>query len=248
MKKIAICIIVLGIAFSYSCKKDGKEVSTTISGQLRTNGTEDIIKISTELSLPKIDVYRAFSSGGGDPLTGSADFEIISSTPINSDGSYSITLDLNTNDEYFIGFSNIDQSVYLPNDYSFYSYDKNAFNHIDIGGSNNIILYCSAISCIQPRFINTNPDPSNNDVFEYRGGLPCDNCESSGLPPVFHGFTDSTLYWVGMTWSGTYREGAVDYNAAHKVEGKLTRNGVTIDTSIIYIVPPLDTTVVEIRY
>jgi len=115
MKKIAIYIIVLGIAFSYSCKKDGKEVSTTISGQLRTNGTEDIIKISTELSLPKIDVYRAFSSGGGDPLTGSADFEIISSTPINSDGSYSITLDLNTNDEYFIGFSNIDQSVYLPN-------------------------------------------------------------------------------------------------------------------------------------
>jgi len=46
MKKIAIFIVILGMALSYSCKKNDK-VQTQISGTLMTNGTNDPVQLST---------------------------------------------------------------------------------------------------------------------------------------------------------------------------------------------------------
>jgi len=158
-------------------------------------------------------------------------------------------MESNEQNKYFIGFRNLDKTIYISSLDSWSVHDETkSFNYITPGITNIINLPCLAKSWIRPRFINTNPDLNNNDVFEYKGGLYCDNCGSSGLPPVFYGSVDSTLFWLGKTWSGTYKYGVQQPSYAHNVNGKLTRNGVTRDTSIIYTVPPFDTTVVEIRY
>jgi len=63
MKKIAILLIALTVAFSYSCKKEGKKVQTSISGTLITNGTNDPIKISGKLDKPQAVLLHRY---GGD--------------------------------------------------------------------------------------------------------------------------------------------------------------------------------------
>ena len=63
MKAQSIIILMTIIAISYSCKKD-REVSTTITGQLRTNGTEDRIKMSSEISQPNIVLYERIDQIG----------------------------------------------------------------------------------------------------------------------------------------------------------------------------------------
>ncbi len=245
MKKIAIVVLVLGIAFSYSCKKEGRMVQTTINGQLRTNGTNDKIIISAEIARPQVKLYE--QKDGPDIYANG--FKEIASVTVDKNARYSFDIKLNERNVYFIGFRNLDTTIYISSPDSWSVHDETKrFNYITPGISNNVNLYCLAKSWVRPRFINTNPDPNNNDVFEYRGGLPCNNCGSSGLPPIFHGPVDSTLYWVGKTWSGTYKYGVQKPSYAHTVEGILTRNGVTRDTSITYTVPPFDTTVVEIRY
>ena len=248
---IIIIAIIIAIGLSFGCNKEGKMVETTISGQLRTNGTQDVIKMSTELDKPTIDVYHVYWSGTTGALGGGGNtYEIIATIPVTSDGKYSVTLDLNDNDDYYVGFSNIDENIYIQRYYSFYgSNDVNRHDHINIGGYNDIILYVGATSWVIPRFVNSNPDTNNIDTFEYSYGLNCNNCSSGGLPPVFTGNTDSIMNWVGTTSSGTYYNGyATDINKAHHVVGKLTRNGITEDVKIIYNVPPFDTSIVVIEY
>ena len=121
------------------------------------------------------------------------------------------------------------------------------FNYIKPGELNNINLYCLAKSWVRPRFINTNPDPNNVDVFEYRGGIG--TLVQHEMGPYLHGNTDSLFSnALFKTWSGTYKYGVHSPGWAHTVDARLTRNGVTRDTSIIYTVPPFDTTLVEIWY
>jgi hypothetical protein len=255
MKKIAIFIVILGMTLSYSCKKD-KLSTTIISGQLRTNGTEDVILMNTEIDRPTVDIYHAFYSGG-DALGGGSKYEIIHTETVDANGRFSITLDLLESDDYFIGYSNLDTSRYYETSYTFYSIDKDAYNHINIGTNNSINLYLRAKSFVRPRFINTNPNPNNGDMFYYTEGpgpistdiLLTDVGNIQQFFPI-KGAVDTLAPWIHKTWSGKYAHG---YNTdvlefIHHVEGKLTRNGVTIDTNIFYSVPPFDTTIVEIRY
>ncbi len=250
MKKIIlVTAIITAIIVSFGCNKDGKMVETTISGQLRTNGSQAVIKMSTELSAPTVDVYHVYWSGTTGVLGGGGNtYEIIATIPVSSDGKYSITLDLNDNDNYYVGFSNIDESIYIQNHYSFYgSNDVNRHDHINIGGYNNIILYVGATSWVIPRFVNTNPDPNNVDVFDIGYGIGGPDA-GIVLDDLF-GATDSMMNWVHTTSSGTYYNGyGSDINKAHHVVGKLTRNGITEDVKIIYNVPPFDTSIVVIEY
>ena len=58
MKKIALYIVILGLALSYSCKKEeNKLVNTIFKGQLVLNGTDEPIEISNELPRPKVAIY-----------------------------------------------------------------------------------------------------------------------------------------------------------------------------------------------
>jgi hypothetical protein len=247
MKKIAILLIAFTIAFSYSCKKEGKEVSTTISGQVRTNGTQDAIKMNEELSQPVVDIYHYHYANGG--VGAGSGFNKEGSTTIDNNGNFAITLDLIDGDKYFYGVSNLDTSVYLESEPSDWHgvYNDNQYNDISPGQTNIKNIYINAKAWIRPRFINTNTDPNNNDVFEYRGGIG--SLVQHVMGPYLHGSVDTTFSSsLFKTWSGTYRTGVVNNYLSHKVYGKLTRNGVTRDTSIIYTAPPFDTTVVEIRY
>jgi len=240
MKKLAIYIIVLGIAFSYSCKKD-KIVNTTISGTLITNGTNDPIIISTELPYPIVILFhRTFS--GGQLLTGSYIATEVARTTVNYDGEFSFNLELYEDNEYFLGYCNINTSLYYYTDADWKGHQN--YYPIASGSSNsNIKVFAPAFSWVQPRFINTNPDPNNQDVFQYFDGIG-----GGGGPtpnnPLIYGSTDTTMSWIHGTWSGQNLE----HEMPHQVKGKLTRNGVTIDTIIPYNAPPFDTTIVEIRY
>jgi hypothetical protein len=240
MKKIAIIILVIVIALSYACDKEAKNLHTTINGTLLTNGTNDKIKISTELSLPIVKLYK--KTDGIDIYPDG--YEEVASVTVGKNADYSFDLDLSAG-TYFIGFRNLDTSVYFS---SPYAWNGDVDNTVSPGSSNNVNLYCLAKSWIRPRFINTNTDVNNVDVFKYISGLSCDNCGSAGLPPVFHGAIDTSLIWIGRTWSGKYKYGLQKPGMIHLVKGKLTRNGVTKDVSIEYFAPPFDTSIVEIRY
>jgi len=245
MKKIAIITLVLVITFSYSCKKEGKTVSTTISGQLRTNGTQDPIKVNIEIDNPIVTIYHVIDQVGYT----STGFEKISSTSVDDDGNFNITLDLNSRGEYFWGVSNIDETVYFSDEPSstwwgwFYNTGN---NKITPGSTNNPIIYIGALSWVRPRFINTNPDPNNNDVFDigYGIGGPDAGVTLNNLI----GQTDTIMPWIHKTWSGKYKYGLQKPSFTHKVKGKLTRNGVTTDVEIEYFAPPFDTSIVDIRY
>jgi len=98
------------------------------------------------------------------------------------------------------------------------------------------------------------PDQNNNDIFDLSYGVGPD-ADDYVIDPVaalyfdkIVGSCDSLAPWIYKTWSGTYRNGIVNNDLAHKVNAKLTRNGVTEDVEIIYTVLPFDTSIVEIRY
>jgi len=248
MKKIAILVTIITVIISFGCNKDGKMVETTISGQLRTNGTQDIIKMNTELSAPTVDVYHVYWSGTAGAFSGGGyTYEKIATIPVSSDGKYSITLDLNDNDDYYVGYNNIDTSIYIQKNYSFYNHNRTAYNHIDIGEYNNIILYIGAKSWVIPRFVNSNPDPNNVDTFDISYGIG--GPDAGIVLDDLIGPKDTIMNWVHLTSSGTYYDGyGPAIHLAHHVVGKLTRNGVTENVKIIYNVPPFDTNIVVIEY
>lgn len=247
MKKIAIILFVLGIALNYSCEKNEK-VQTTISGTLMTNGTNDPIHLSSELPNPEVIVFhKTFYSGG--VASGETVAEEIERTTVDNNAQFSFSIELYENDEYFIGFTGMDESKYFDHEEK---WSPQSDYYMIIPGKNNTVNpKALAISWVRPRFININSDPNNNDVFKYIGGLSTliTVIDSNSVPNggiIFYGEVDTLLGTIHKTWSGEIQY--ENLYSKHQIEGKLTRNGVTIDTVIPYFVPPFDTTVVEIKY
>ena len=254
MKKIAIVVLMLGITFSYSCKKD-KIVSTTIRGQVRTNGSQDIIRMNSELNQPVLNIYHV---GGSSGIGTGSSHEKVASAEIDKNGNFYTSLDLIEDDVYFYGLTELDPTYYTNGtENSFYTFYLNfKSNIITAGADNNMIIYKSATGFVRPRFINTNPDPNNQDVFDLINDNIGPNQYSILLENIYiineflplKGKSDTLAPWIHKTWSGEKIFGTTGLSNTHHVKGKLTRNGVTIDTIIPYFVPPFDTTVVEIRY
>lgn len=253
MKKIAIFIVILGMALSYSCKKDeNKLVHTTFKGQLVLNGTDEPIEISNELIRPKVAIYGKKKDNDNDITIGGAPAsELIASVEVDNEGKFYLEADLYENDEYTFGVLDIDKSKYL------YSVEVDAVWPIRSGllllkpGELNVRnIYVTAAGWAIPRFINNNSDLNNNDIFRYLGGIGGLVHNQSG--PFLYGNIDTIYYEHPFnTWGGTYMNGYDEGNPMynrHYVSAKITRNGVTRDTTIFYSVPPFDTTVVEIRY
>ena len=252
MKKPNFFIIVLiGVALSYACNKNNK-VQTQISGTLITNGTSDPIQLSTELSNPEVVLFHVeFASGG--VVAGEDVATEIARTTVDDNAGFSFDLELYEQDEYFIGFIGLDETKYYTHDVSWWDGDMDYYP-VTPGTSNIIRPEALAISWVRPRFINTNPDPNNQDAFEYYEGpgpLSTDSILSSigNIQQFFplNGSIDTLAPWIHKTWSGQTQYGGAN-QMKHEVEAKLTRNGITRDTIIPYFVPPFDTTIVEIRY
>jgi hypothetical protein len=252
MKKIALYIVILGMALSYSCKKDeNKLVHTTFKGQLVLNGTDEPIEISNELPRPKVAIYGEKKDNDNDITIGGAPAsELITSVEVDEEGKFYLEAELYENDEYTFGVLDIDKSKYL------YSVevdavwpDRSGLLLLKPGELNVRNIYVTASGWVRPRFINSNSDLNNQDVFDYGGGI---GSPSSGIiVNNFIGSFDSIMPWTFKTWGGTYMDGYSEGNPMynrHYVSAKITRNGVTRDTTIFYSVPPFDTTIVEIRY
>ena len=249
MKKIVVISLLLAMALAWSCKKDeDKKVATTINGTLIVNGTNDAIKISKELKKPQVLLYHRHGAGvlyGGGPQ-----WDEVARTKVDMSAKFSMELDLIQGDEYFLVFEDCDPDLYIE---TINGYNTTYFP-VTAGQTNNVKLYVLAYSWVRPRFINTNPDVNNVDVFKVVSGLPPivyidPNIPSGSL--IFHGVIDTILGSIHKTWSGTNQYGIPKGHkgySPHGVHGKLTRNGVTRDTAIIYTVPPYDTSVVIIRY
>jgi len=252
MKKIVVISLLLAMALAWSCKKDeDKKVATTINGTLIVNGTNDAIKISKELKKPQVLLYHRHGAGvlyGGGPQ-----WDEVARTKVDMSAKFSMELDLIQGDEYFLVFEDCDPDLYIE---TINGYNTTYFP-VTAGQTNNVKLYVLAYSWVRPRFINTNPDPNNNDVFDLSYGIgpnADDYIIDSGAALYFDkviGKCDSLAPWIHKTWSGTNQYGIPKGHkgySPHGVHGKLTRNGVTRDTAIIYTVPPYDTSVVIIRY
>jgi len=95
MKKLSILIIAIVIAFNYSCKKD-REVKTEITGQLRTNGTENTIKMSSELTRPVVVLYERMDQVGYT----SSGYHEYAKTTVDANGYYKFEEDLKKNELY----------------------------------------------------------------------------------------------------------------------------------------------------
>ena len=245
MKKTLVISLLLAMALAWSCKKDeDKKVATTINGTLIVNGTNDAIKISKELKKPQVLLYHRHGAGvlyGGGPQ-----WDEVARTKVDMSAKFSMELDLIQGDEYFLVFEDCDPDLYIE---TINGYNTTYFP-VTAGQTNNVKLYVLAYSWVRPRFINTNPDVNNVDVFEYRGGIG--SLVQHVMGPYLHGSVDTTFSSsLFKTWSGTNQYGIPKGHkgySPHGVHGKLTRNGVTRDTAIIYTVPPYDTSVVIIRY
>jgi hypothetical protein len=239
MKKIIYLLLVSSL-MALSCKKD-RIVETTIKGQLITNGTIIPIKMSVELPKPIITLYHEFNTSD---YTGCG-FEIITSVSVDNNGNFSFgKIDLINNDDYFIGYSKIDSSIYFEVRPDQWRNADTRYNYISTGSSNTINLNVLAKSWVRFRFVNSNPDVNNNDVFHYweGGGTP-------GCPMWdFYGKYDSLMPWLYRTWSGRHKYGIMSKSYEHLIEGVLSRNGSTRDTTISYFVPPFDTTQITIMY
>ena len=238
MKKLILISTILAVAFSYSCNKEAKKLSTSFSGQLRTNGTEDVIKMSTVLPTPTVEIYQTTTSS---TLISGGGYEKITSMDVDKNGNFSFDLDLYEDETYFFAVSNLNTSIYYQRDTRYCGQ-----NSLKPGQSNNKNIYISAKSWVLPRFINTNPDPNNQDVFVSTGGIGGGGVITTD--PIFYGPTDTIMPWIYKTWSGSQKYGTFNLSNSHYVSAKLTRNGVTNDINIPYNVPPFDTTVVEIKY
>ena len=238
MKKLILISTILAVAFSYSCNKEAKKVSTSFSGQLRTNGTEDVIKMSTVLPTPTVEIYQTTTSS---TLISGGGYEKVTSMDVDKNGNFSFDLDLYEDETYFFAVSNLNTSIYYQRDTRYCGQ-----NSLKPGQSNNKNIYISAKSWVLPRFINTNPDPNNQDVFVSTGGIGGGGVITTD--PIFYGPTDTIMPWIYKTWSGSQKYGTFNLSNSHYVSAKLTRNGVTNDITIPYTVPTFDTTVVEIKY
>jgi len=242
MKKIAIYIIVLGIAFSYSCKKEIKLVRTQISGRLLTAGTNNAIIMSSEEEHPKVILFENEMSGSG--LGYGPNTREVASTIVSNTGSFSFDIELKDGVEHYLGYININPMYYFNIESLNYWYNLNLFPVIPGQNNFNANIYALPFAWIQPRFINTNSDHNNTDILQYLSGFGDLSVNNSNL--IFTGPTDTIIPYTYKPMSSTYLGGIQD--KIFSVTAKLTRNGIIRDTSIIYIVPPLDTTIVEIRY
>jgi len=242
MKKITILLIMISVAFSYSCKKedDHIKVKTVFRGQLRTNGTEDAVLMSNELARPYVAIMGEVQDKDKDIVIGGVQAaEEIAVMQVDEQGKFYFEIELYKDVAYTYSTWGYDKSLYgerSTNPMTIFAPSKRT--SIYPGRDNHKIIYESAVSWVIPRFINTNTDPDNVDVFDLIDwGIKLE------------GNIDTTMSWIHSTWSGTYASGFEDQlSNTHHVTGKLTRNGVTKDVNIIYNVPPFDTTVVKIRY
>ncbi|OIP00043.1 MAG: hypothetical protein AUJ98_09265 [Bacteroidetes bacterium CG2_30_33_31] len=263
MKKIAIYIVILGMALSYSCKKEeNKLVNTIFKGQLVVNGTDEPIEISNEIPRPKVAIYSDIEDIDNDIVIGGANgTELIASVEVDKEGKFYMEVELYENDEYLYGALNIDKTVY---EYGAIAISENGGWGSALGEEQKIIpgevnirnIVVNTTGWYYKRFINSNINFNNQDVFKVISGSTNSYVitDSSFLynSYVFNGSTDSIIQGVlYKTWGGTYRFGfdCNDWSVnRHYVSGKLTRDGVTRDTIIYYSVLPFDTTIVEIRY
>ena len=249
MKKISLIILVLIIALSYSCTKEEKKLPTSIYGILEVNGTNDAIKIAEGAKKPQVILYS--SSAGA--FMGGPTWSEVSRTTVDKNAKFSFKLDLSSYYDYYLVYTGCDPDLY----YSSINYYNVTYFPVIPGQSNNVILYVLANSWVRPRFINTNPNPNNQDVFRYSYGIgPCEDdyiIDSAKVSDYYRltGPCDTLAPWIHKTWSGTNKFGILPPSnnyQSHEVKCKITRNGVTRDTLIIFTVPPYDTSVVEIRY
>ncbi len=230
MKKITILIVILALITSYACDKE-KLVGTTISGTLITNGTNDPILLSIELTNPRVVLYH--STSGGELIGGGPNWDEIASVNVDNNANFSFNLDLIEGDEYYLGYFGADESKYFNNT----SWYNLTFYPVLPGSSHaNLKVFVLAKSYVRHRLINTNPNLNNLDLLVIN---------EWGLS--FVGPTDSIMPWIFETYSG-YEKQPGGSGQRHEVSAKLTRNGITKDTIIPYNAPPFDTTIVEIRY
>jgi hypothetical protein len=214
--KTSFSTLIAALLMLAACSK--KEKDTTITGQVRTFGTEEAIKH------PPVEVviYERKVSG---TFMGGASYTIIASTTTDQNANYSLTAKLHTDKEYYLG---VEPKTVNEG----YHYIKPEFKDLaerkinTIGSSFTKNYFLRAIGWVRFHLVSENPQPG--DVFSYNFG--------SGAYELFYGNVDVTRIW---DFGG---------NRVHPLYFELRRNDIWSNWQENLFVPAFDTIDYQVKF
>jgi hypothetical protein len=216
--KTSFSTLIAALLMLVACSK--KEKDTTITGQVRTFGTEEAIKH------PPVEVviYERQVSG---TFMGGPSYKVVASTTTDQNANYSLTAKLHTDKEYYLGVEantvNESYHYYQP---IFSSKDLPERKINTIGGNYTKNYYLTARGWVRFHLVSENPQPG--DVFSYNFG--------SGSYELFYGNVDAIRIW---DFSG---------NREHRLSFELRRNDIWSNWQENLFVPAFDTIDYQVKF
>lgn len=174
MKIIKPFAFILFLLVFASCERlDNQKIkSTTITGQVRTYGTEEPVK-GTPVS---VMLWREFDRSN-------QGFEMVDSVITDENGFYSIRQDLRTDERYFMSSIGYPYHQYVEMRWLSPSFSRRA--QVTVGENQTINLEPVAFGYINFHFKSLNPQP--DDIFGYNLG--------GGASETFYGDVDIYRLW-----------------------------------------------------
>ncbi len=215
------------LMFLLSCNKESNEsMVCKVSGKLMVRGLNVPATFSAD-NPPLIELYELKYLNTGDIFTPSYPYKVpVAVMSLKPDASYHCEVTLERDGEYFLAVSGYDTGLYITGIDKMVKYTAEQTLHAEV----------LARSWVIPRFINSKNIPG--DTFFYHGGIG----GSFMTWPVIT-VSDTLMPWVFETWGGPpFGE------MTHKVKGEIYRQGIKRDTTIQYLVPPADTSIVDILW
>ncbi len=159
MKIIKPFISVLFLLIFASCERlDSQKIkTTTISGQVRTYGTEEPVKGAPV----SVMLWREFDRSN-------QGFEMVDSVRTDENGFYTISQDLRTDERYFMSVDNYSYKLYIQSSWLSPSFSRRA--QVTVGENQTIHLEPVAYGYVNFHFINNRPKPSDRFSYSVGGG------------------------------------------------------------------------------
>lgn len=218
---IVISALAIFVLLPIACKKEQIE-ATTVTGQVRTFGTEDpIIHPSV-----RVQLLERISTA----VWGSADYyEVVDETMTDENQNFTLKGDLDKSKRYYLGIDRetiSSEHHYAQLKYRDYTNNNPEWQLQSIGGTVQQNFYMVARGWVHFHFLSENPQPG--DQFSYNLG--------GGNYELFYGPVD------------VERIISAGGNMEHKISLELKRDGTWSNWQEYICVPAFDTIEVQIKF
>lgn len=214
-----LTLLILGLIL-IGCEKWEKAKPTTVTGQVRTYGTEEAIR-HTPVKVQIVEERYSTAWGAQDS------YRVLAETWTDEGGRFSLSEPLYSNVEYYLA---VDESTvkesqgYIPPTYSSITYPERKI--YQRGGTVNMNYYLGAYGWVRFHFLSENPQPG--DIYGYNLG--------GGASETFYGSVDQYRTW--------------DFygNVTHEIALNKYQGGVWENWQIPFFVSAFDTVDLEIKF